>query len=306
MNIKSLIITTFLFFCIIGSAQSYDLRYQLELGKTYKFYQATELNITQTIGPMDQEVDNSFRGITRFTPTKIEGENITLKVAFETLSVQIKSMFFNVLYDSSLPVEKTDNIGLMYEGVVNKDFTMVITPKGKVISVDGMDQIIEDAAEALIYASTRSLERIKGTMNSHFGEESLKGNMEMILSIYPDEKQKVGDKWTTETRLTSALQADLMSNWTLESADNNNWIISSVGKVSADAQEANMDGMLMRFNLNGNNHSKFTVNQNDGWFEKGWQKQSISGFIEMLGKKEGEEDMQIPVSVTSSTTLERR
>lgn len=307
MTIKALLYINLLLVSFVSlQAQTYDLRYTLEIGKSYKFFQETELNMVQTIGPMEQEVNNSFKGITRFIPTEIKGDSIVLKVAFETMSIQIKSMFFNLLYDSELPVEKTDNIGLMYDGIVNKEFTMVITPKGKVISISGMDAIIEESAEKLIYASTRSLEQIKKTMNGHFGEESLKGNMEMILAIYPDNKQDVGGRWTVDTKLTSSLQANLQSKWTLDSANEGIWELSSVGKISAVAEEAEINGMKMRFNLNGNNESSFTLNQKDGWFEKGWQKQYISGFIEMLATKTSKESIQVPMSLTSSTRLERR
>ncbi len=308
MKKKSIVYISILLFSLTGmlNAQAHNLKYKLVVGEHYRFYQSTELNITQSIGSVEQEVNNNFQGVTRFTPVSITPDKITLKVAFESLSIQIKSLFFNVLYDSELPVEKTDNIGQVYNGIINKEFTMVITPLGKVISVSGMDDIINESADKLIYASERTVEQIKKSLESHFGEEALKGNMEMLLSIYPETAKSVNQTWQTETKLTSSLQADMHSNWTFESDNNNTWVISSVGDISAEAEEAQMNGMDMRFNLNGTNQSQYTMSSKDGWFEKGWQKQHVSGFIEMLAGHKSTKNMQVPMSVSSKTYIERR
>ncbi len=305
---KSIVYISVFLLSITGTlyAQTHSLKYKLVVGQDYRFYQTTELNITQEIGSLEQEVNNNFKGVTRFTPVKITNDQITLKVAFESLTIHIKSLFFNVLYDSELPVEKTDNIGQVYNGIINKEFTMVITPLGKVLSVSGINEIINQSADKLEYASERTVAQIKKSLESHFGEEALKGNMEMLLSIYPDSPKSVGQTWETKTKLTSSLQADMLSDWSFDSDSNNLWVISSVGNISAEAEEAQMNGVDMRFNLNGTNESQYTMNANDGWFEKGWQKQSVSGFIEMLAGHKSTKNMQVPMSVSSKTYIERR
>ncbi|WP_066627693.1 DUF6263 family protein [Labilibacter marinus] len=307
MKKKSFAAFVVLIVCVVGlNAQTHDLKYKLKKGQDYKFYQETKMNITQSLGIIEQEIKNEFKGITRFTPVSNEGSNIVLSTAFETMIINIESMMFNINYDSSKPIKPEDKIANIYNGIIGKDFTVVITPQGRVVRIDGIDEMIDDAVRALGSTDSKVAMQMKKTLSSHFGKEALTGNMEMLLSIYPAKAKRVGESWSTDTKLTSALKANLSNNWTLVNASNKQWRMHGKGNITTLGEEAIMNGMKMSFNLKGKQNAEFVVSQEDGWFISGKQNQNIEGTVSMKGNAQLPQGMEIPMTVTSTTILEKR
>ncbi|SMO41114.1 hypothetical protein SAMN06265379_101604 [Saccharicrinis carchari] len=299
-----------LFVLVVGAitinAQSYNLKYNLKKGQDYRFYQETKMKIVQSLGFIDQEINNEFKGITRFTPVGNEGSNIVLNTSFESMIVSVKSMMFNLDYDSSKPLDPNDNMAKLYSAVIGKDFKMVITPQGKVLRIEGIDRIIHEAVKSMENVQPQMAAMMRKTLSSHFGAEALTGNMAMLLSIYPVANKKVGDNWSTSTKLASGLNADLNNTWTLADASNKQWKLKGNGNITTEGGETEMNGMKMNINLTGNQDSEFVLSQNDGWFVSGKQKQQIQGVVSMKGNAQMPQGMEIPMKVTLSTYLEKR
>ncbi len=302
----SLAFTLFLALTIGVNAQSYNLKYNLNKGQDYRFYQETKMKIVQSLGFIDQEISNEFKGITRFTPVGSEGDNIVLNTSFETMIVSVKSLLFNLDYDSSKPIDPSNQMSKVYSGIIGKNFKMVINPQGKVLRVEGIDKMISDAVNAMGNVQPQMAAMMKKTVSSQFGAEALIGNMGMLLSMYPNASKKVGDKWSTGTKITSGINAELSNTWTLADASNKQWKLKGSGNISTQGGEAVMNGMKVTMNLSGNQDSEFVVSQNDGWFVSGKQKQQVQGVVSMKANAQMPQGMDIPMKVSSSTYLEKR
>ncbi len=296
----------FLALTIGVNAQSYNLKYNLNKGQDYRFYQETKMKIVQSLGFIEQEINNEFKGITRFTPVGNEGVNIILNTSFESMIVSVKSLIFNLDYDSSKPIDPSNEISKVYSGIIGKNFKMVITPQGKVLRVEGIDKMISDAVNAMGNIQPQMAAMMRKTVSSQFGAEALIGNMGMLLSMYPNTSKKVGDNWSNDTKITSGLNAELSNTWTLADASNKQWKLKGNGNISTMGGEAEMNGMKVTMKLSGNQDSEFVVSQNDGWFVSGKQKQQIQGMVSMKGNAQMPQGMDIPMKVSSSTYLERR
>ncbi|TLX70243.1 hypothetical protein E9993_22465 [Labilibacter sediminis] len=287
-------------------AQTYDLKYKLKKGTDYRFYQETVMSIIQTLGFLEQEIKNEFKGITRFTPVGTEGNNIVLKTSFETLALKIESIMFNMNYDSSKPVNQDDEMARIYNGIVGKDFKMIITPQGTVVRIVGLNELIDKAIASMGNVQPQAASKLKRAMAAQMGEKALKGNMEMILSIYPKGAKRVGDKWSTGTVLTSALKANLSNNWTLADVSDKQWKLTGDGNISAQNIRAKMHGMDVVFNLKGKQKTEYSLNQADGWFINGKQSQQIDGTVNMNVSSQLPQGMDIPMKVKSTTYIEKR
>ena len=307
MSCKSRIAFLLCITCTFGlTAQSHQLRYNLKKGTKYRFYQETQMTITQKLGIIDQEIKNEFNGIMRFEPIGNEGDNIILSTSFETMVINIESMMFNVSYDSSKPVDPNDNVAKIYSGIIGKNFKMIITPQGKVVRIEGINKLINNAVDGMGDVDPKTASQLRKTLTGHFGEEALMGNMGMLLSIYPLSPKSIGDQWSTNTQLTSALKANLVNNWTFSAANGDEWKLNGEGKISTLNEEASMNGMKVTFNLNGKQTSEFKLNKKDGWFISGKQNQEVKGSIFMKGNAQMPQGMEIPMQVKSYTYLEKR
>jgi hypothetical protein len=287
-------------------SQEYNLRYRLKEGKSYRFYQETSMNINQSLGFIEQEIKNEFKGVTRFIPVGKQGNNLILQTCFESMVVNIEGMMFSIRYDSSKPVPKEDRIANIYSRIIGKEFKTIITPQGKVVKVIGINTIIDEAVNDMEDLQPGVAGQLKASLAGHLGEASLRGNLELLLALYPTTKKKVGDQWSTNTHLQSALKAKLNNQWTLKGDADKKWTLSGIGKIHTNGEEASMNGMKVIFNLTGNQQSEFTVNQADGWFVSGKQKQDMEGTVTMNVSAQMPQGMQIPMKIKSNTYLERR
>ncbi len=300
-----------LIFILISSninsfSQSYQLKYNFHKGEDYRYYQETNMVITQTISGHDQEVKNNFKGITRFKLIKKEKDNLILSVCFESMAIHIENDMFTVDYDSSQPIDEGNLMAQVYQRVLNKDFQLTINPYGTVISIEGIDIIIDEAVSNIPDLNEKERMEVKNALVGHIGKETLTGNMQMLLGIYPDEQKSVGDRWSTSTHLNSVVKAQLNNDWTFVDDSEEEWIFNAKGTIITTGEKSKMNGVDVGFKLKGSQDSKIVMNQNDGWFENASQEQYIEGVIVLENQIPDSTALEIPMKVLTSTKLERR
>ncbi|MBT3270525.1 hypothetical protein HN371_25510 [Candidatus Poribacteria bacterium] len=81
-----------------------------------------------------------------------------------------------------------------YRKLIDRPFTMRISPRGKVIEVNGLTDIVEDVLEA-DGVNALSLEQVESIV----GDESMTGMYQSFLPIYPEDAV---DEWETESTIT--------------------------------------------------------------------------------------------------------
>ncbi len=287
-------------------SQAYDLKYNFKKDTVYRYYQETNMVITQTVGNKEQKVTNDFKGITDFKFLGIEEQNIVLGISFETMTIHVENEMFTIDYDSSKPIEDGNLIAEVYQRILGKQFKMTISPYGKVLDINGIDSIIDVAVNDIPDLSENAKFQVKNALSGHLGKESLQGNMQLLLGIYPEENKEVGEKWSTSTTLKSVVKAKLDNEWIFSDDKQDEWTFIAKGTISTTGEPSKMNGMDVNFKLNGNQDSKFVLNQNDGWFEEATQEQRIEGVIIVGNKEQPDSAMEIPMKVLTSTKLERR
>ncbi len=287
-------------------SQAYDLKYNFKNDSVYKYYQETNMVITQTVGDKEQKVINDFKGITDFKFLGYDAENIILGISFETMAIHVENDMFTVDYDSSKPIEGGNLIAQVYQRILGKQFKMIISPYGKVLNVNGIDSIIDIAVNDIPNLNDNSKAQVKAAISGHLGNETLKGNMQLLLGIYPEEKKTVGEQWSTSTTLKSVVKAELNNEWTFLDDKEDAWTFTAKGTISTTGEESQINGMDVNFKLKGNQDSKFVLNQIDGWFEEASQNQTIEGVIVVGNKEQPDSTMEIPMKVLTTTKLQRR
>ena len=62
----------------------------------------------------------------------------------------------------------------------------------------------------------------------------------------------------------------------------------------------------MKFQLSGKQNINLELNQEDGWFISAKQTQNVKGTMQMGGSSQMPSDLEIPMTMKSTTILERR
>jgi hypothetical protein len=217
----------FIICCAAGLSASAQVKLSLNPAKGAKYQYRTEMvqNITQTVMgqtiPMEQEMTFVYdMNIKEKDSQVIEAEFIYREVYYLLSSAMMK-----MAYDSKNPVEnmsETDKMMAKIFGVlIGKPFNVSFTADGSVLSVSGMDTIMEDVVKA-VADDGQIASQIVSALQQQFGNEPIGKSFEQSFKIYPDRKIKVGDSWETQqTVVISGMTTETKSTYTLKSLKKN-------------------------------------------------------------------------------------
>lgn len=120
-----------------------------------------------------------------------------------------------VTYDSDIQSKKEDEeINFLCEKILNKPFTVLISPKGKVLRIDGMKDLA-----ASVYGKTKS--ELGNIFVADIDDKKMISTVESIYRIFPDSKVKNGDKWDIKIPNESTKSGSYLSSFSLSSISSN-------------------------------------------------------------------------------------
>ncbi len=199
--------------------ESDGLRFNLQKGKVYE-YQAN-FKVRQVEG------DSLFSDMTNSYTLEVmdESDGIkTIRVHYRDFTISLESP--KLENDTSKKLKK--DLSLMLEGVFNdvlkamkgKSMLMKVNPMGKVVSVEGLTEIIKPVIDTMNIppmAKTVSMQM----MQSDFGKKMLAGVFSQGFEIFPNKEVKVGDTWEKEMQLNGMLPISANTIFTVNSIKGN-------------------------------------------------------------------------------------
>jgi hypothetical protein len=109
------------------SAQSYDLKYKFQAGKTYLYQENTQNDITQTMMGSEMKIRNTSSNLIRVTSeNKTEKGtrlNVSLDSAYVTLSMPMKDTAYSV------------------DQLINKRVSILLSPEGEILEREMIDTV---------------------------------------------------------------------------------------------------------------------------------------------------------------------
>lgn len=275
------LVTLGLFTCQATFAQkAITLQQNFQPGKKYGYAMSYDQNIGQNIMGQDltmkqiMKIDYSFDISTATAPDK------NVKVTYNKIYSLSDAMGASTEYDSEKD-NGTENNPL--SALKGASFNMVITPKGTVKSVSGVEKMLNDMAEKSSKDSS-TISKIKEALNKQFGPEAIKASMEAALKIYPEKPVKPGESWIVETELKNILPIKMKTTYTLKEVKENKAYVSVTGILNAVGPVEIM-GFTMQTNLNGNNNGDMVIDVKSGLALDSDMKIIIGGTMTAMGQE---------------------
>ncbi|HEX6191891.1 MAG TPA: DUF6263 family protein [Chitinophagaceae bacterium] len=220
------------------TAKPGPLKFNLKEGKEYELQ--TDWNIIQQL-----EGDTSTITMNNIYLLKVirqQDSTATVKVTFGEMRNTMNVGGININSDTRVPfIDSTDGefplpsvMNHVFMGLKGKTFEMQVTGDGKVVSVNGLEQL-EDA----VVENAKTLkDAARVTYRELFNANAMKERMNKVFFIYPVKQVNVGDTWTKQLDVSGFLYKSV---YTVKSATDNQLFLSLAGKADKPGSNATIE-----------------------------------------------------------------
>ncbi len=189
--------------------------------------------------------------------------------------------------------------------IIDKPFEVKMSKSGKVTDVKNVEDLWENAINQFEQIPEAQKEQLRAQITKAYGSKALKGNIEMVTAIYPENPVKKGDKWTVNTNLESGMSAKVTTAYEFADQTADFALIkgnSSIKTADKDAYIEN-NGMKMKYDLEGTMSSEIKVDNNSGWIIEAKIKQAIEGDTYIKENPQIPNGMKIPMTMKSEMVI---
>lgn len=265
---------------IISSCQSErtDLALNLEKGKEYKQVTCSKATISQDFMGQQMNMVMTINGSMSYLVNSVKESCYDITAKFEKLSMSMELPQGKVEFDSE-KTDVNDVFSMVLSEMKNKPFKMVMTRKGKVSEIIGIEKLWEDVINRFDQIPEMQREQIKAQITKAYGAKALKGNIEMVTAIYPENPVCKGDKWNINTNLESGMSAKMSTEYEFTEMTSDYALIKGNSTLETADKDAyiNTNGAPMKFDLKGSMLSEIKVDKKSGWIVEAKIDQQIKG-----------------------------
>jgi hypothetical protein len=241
--------TTMLFVqsCKTKTASAKLLAFNLEKGKGYDY---------NMVGDMDQQLMGQNNKITITADYAIDviddKESIkTLKVVYNKFKMYMKISGMELDIDTDKPVEpvsqeqmKANPAGIiadMFAGIKGKAFTMQVDREGKVLQVNGFEQIVKSMVDA-VQADENMKMQMYASLQDQFNDQNIKDQFAQIFTIFPNKEIKVGDSWEKSWQTGGRTPANYVTKYTVKDFEGDHVNLDAKTTIISDNEEMKTKG----------------------------------------------------------------
>lgn len=292
--VYTLIFTVFIY--SFGIAQSTDLMLNLEEGQVYRQRTSSTATINQNISGQEINMVMTINGTMSFLVKSQTAAGYELETSFNSLSMSME-MPQGKLEFSSENADSTDVFSTILSAMKEKSFLTIMDKKGKVSEVRNVESLWDNAINNFEQIPPMQREQIKAQIMKAYGAEALKGNMEMVTSIYPEKPVQIGDKWNVVTNLESGISAIMTTEYELVTIADDYVQIGGSSVIQTADKDAYVEtnGMPLKYDMKGSMVSEIKVDKSTGWIREAKISQEISGDAYIKGNSQMPEGLKIPM-----------
>ncbi len=301
---SSLIITAIILAAIFiiscATGEKITLKLNLEKGKSYYIKTTIEQSISQKIMGETQDIKQTIAIGYTFNVESVDESKITsVIVTYKDIYYkQSSDILEETEYDSKNPPEEIPMLARGFSALINKSFTMKITPKGKVEEVDGVTKIVNDMVNNFDFLDGALLAQFQSKMEKEYGDQAIKQSMEQMLAIFPDEPVSIGDNWTKEVNLSKQFPLIMKNTWELANRKDGIATLNIESEITSKKDESKSSSLTdLIYDVKGDQKGTLEIDEAIGWIIGGKMIQSFSGEISTQG-------LTWPITVESIITFE--
>jgi hypothetical protein len=298
------------------AAEKLDLRIRLKPGQKYDMRLITELKRTETIKDKQEHESFMFARGMGFDIKQVDANGVaSIKVTFRTTRLEvIRAGGYRVEYDSTKQSATNDHSEIpdIEAAGVGESFIIKITPKGKIIEIDGLEPMHARIAERVIawekkyfdkkgYKYNESRKKLKRhNTKAHYSEKEIKNMLSDMIMAFPDQSLAIGDAWTDKVKIWGK-NNEIDGTYRLKDSEKGTIVIDLSAKRTPEEEAfswVNNEGREVGFKLVGSCEGSFEIDQNTGWLVRSKFKTQFTGEV-----IDPEADNQMPEPITEQELI---
>jgi hypothetical protein len=223
------------------------LKFNLEKGKSYDY---------EILWDLDQQMmgrDNKISILGGYTINVTdEKENIrTLTAVYKNFKMYMNIMGVEINIDTEKPSEPMDEaeikanpLGMMdrvFAGIKGKEFTMKVDEDGKVLEVNGFDQIINGMTDSIAMDEDTKMQ-VRVSLHDQFNEKAVKDQYSQVFKIFPNKEIKVGDSWDKSIQMGGRMPAQYTTRYTVKEIEGDHVTLSAQTNIGSENSDMEIKG----------------------------------------------------------------
>ena len=306
-RIKFIAIVLVLFLSINNTfSQKTDLTLNLEKDKEYIHHLSSKSDIFQNYNGMEMNMEILIQSDISYTVDEIVNDNYTLSVKYTGMSMTMNTPMGASEFDSESENEE-DIVSSILKEMVNKPFTIILSKTGKVVEVKELESMYSGVFDKLSSLPAQQQQQMESQIRQAYGKEAFKGNIEMVMSIFPGNEVAVGETWTEKTNIESGMSAVAISSYKLSEINPDYILITGESEIKSENDKfVDTNGIPVKYDLSGDVISKVKVDPDTRWIIEATVEQNIEGKIYIRPNQQVEEAMEVPMEVRNEILIEGR
>jgi hypothetical protein len=275
--------------------ETYTFRYNLKKGETYPFLLKTSQN--QSMSVMGKSMNmKSERTVTfDYFVEEVTNNVFKLKATFKEFSESFTAPTGEKIAYNTTSAKPTDDTAgqswKIYKAIIGESFQMEVDNKGKVHSVKGLTNVINNVQGKLKSDFTAEEQKmIKELLTAALNDKAIKSQFEETLNIFPDKNLKVGEEWVDSQNISEGpVKGTNKVTRTFKEINNNVAKITVAGSQNVSGSET-QQGISATMKSNSTLDGFIELDLASGWIKKVslTKKDNLSTTYQQGDKKETE------------------
>nr|WP_295868633.1 DUF6263 family protein [uncultured Chitinophaga sp.] len=299
-------IATFLTLSFTTQAQDYmSINYSFNKGEQFELEQKSRTETYTTINEAQQRVTRDYNNIITIDITDVIPGKATLTFRYKELRFNFNAKNQNIFVDAK--VSKPDEpfqAGL--QKLLNQPFTVELQSTGVITKIDGLDNLLDNAAAAFSSLKKDEQEAYKKLMKDQFGTDAFRAWLEQLLIMYPAHGIKTGTQWEESVPLRGGLIGRIDLYWNLQTWDTQTAKIGGTSKINTDKVQTLTleDDIKATAEISGTTSSNYLVMRSSGMPSICVQNTEMNGnYTYKVNKAKGiKRDLKVPVKVVTNAS----
>lgn len=281
-------------------AQEIDLAYNFKKDQQFRLNVRTQQMIEQDLGGFIQTIQNLIESEVQFKVIEVQSDSARLEVAYKHLYFSLDGPMGEGIVMSSEGDVK-DPINKIMRSMVNNPFYVNLSKSGRILSVEGMEEVIGKINESLNLLDDNIKESIHSSIDNQFGKESFKSSFITGLIIYPEKSLQVGDTWSSQLTDYSIIPLEMITTWELKNIRKQTAHIEGNSTLQSMVKPKKNQSDTDKIEMSGTNNIRAIINVATGWLQESIQTSDISGTMVLPPNEYFDETVDIPMKIKTVT-----
>jgi len=249
------------------------LKINLKKGDNFSISVTNDEKLTQELDKQKQSLKQTNRIAYDFNVKSVdEFGNFTAEVVIKRIQKELDAGNGNKQsFDSKI---KNDNANSTPDikslnSIIGKNYTITITPLGKVTDVIGSDKLINSVIKE-VNADEKTSNMLRMALMQEFGGDNIAHFYEKLFNYIDGNKHKQDDKWEKVYDINIGLPLKVISDYRLARINDNNFVIklnSKLKNISGNKSQE-IENYIISTNVKGEQEGTITINRQTGFISK--------------------------------------